>query len=70
MINEGKYGVGLEGDEVSLSLLRATIRPDIDSDMGPHDFCYLILPHAGDAVAAQVNRTAVRAVTFPPPDGA
>jgi len=58
VINEGKYGVGLEGDEVSLSLLRATIRPDITSDMGHHDFCYVILPHAGDAVAAKVNENA------------
>ena len=44
IINEGKYGVGLEKDEISLSLLRATIRPDITSDIGHHDFCYTILP--------------------------
>ncbi|MBR6029557.1 MAG: alpha-mannosidase [Clostridia bacterium] len=58
VINSGKYGVGLEGKEVSLSLLRSTIRPDITSDMGSHDIRYLILPHAGDAVAAGINRTA------------
>ena len=58
IINDGKYGVGLEGDEVSLSLLRATIRPDITSDMGKHDLRYLIFPHEGDAVAANVNRRA------------
>lgn len=58
IINEGKYGVGLEGDEISLSLLRATIRPDVTSDMGHHDFCYVILPHAGDAVQANVNQLA------------
>ena len=58
VINNGKYGVGLEGDEVSLSLLRSTIRPDITSDMGTHDIRYLILPHAGDAVAAGINRQA------------
>ena len=58
IINEGKYGVGLEGDEISLSLLRATIRPDVTSDMGHHDFCYVILPHAGDAVQASVNQLA------------
>ena len=58
VINEGKYGVGLEGDEVSLSLLRATIRPDITSDMGHHDICYVILPHSGNAVEAGVNRAA------------
>lgn len=58
VINESKYGVGLEEDEVSLSLLRATIRPDISSDMGHHDFCYVILPHAGDAVTAGINNAA------------
>ena len=58
VINQGKYGVGLEGSEVSLSLLRATIRPDITSDMGEHDIRYLLLPHMGDAVAAGVNRHA------------
>ncbi len=56
VINEGKYGLGLEEEEVSLSLLRATIRPDIESDMGLHDFCVMILPHEGDAVAAEINR--------------
>ena len=58
VINAGKYGVGLEGAEVSLSLLRSTIRPDITSDMGRHDIKYVILPHAGDAVAAGINRLA------------
>ena len=58
VINSGKYGVGLEGKEVSLSLLRSTIRPDITSDMGRHDLRYVILPHAGDAVTAGVNRLA------------
>ena len=59
VINEGKYGLGLEGGEVSLSLLRSTIRPDIASDMGTHDFCYLIYPHAGDAVEGLVNQRAL-----------
>ncbi len=55
LINENKYGVGLEGDEISLSLLRATMRPDITSDLGQHNFCYMILPHRGDAVTANIN---------------
>lgn len=56
IINEGKYGVGLEESEISLSLLRANIRPDITSDIGHHDFCYVILPHRGDAVEAEINK--------------
>ena len=58
VINSGKYGVGIEDGEVSLSLLRATIRPDITSDMGEHNIRYLIVPHEGDAVAAGINRWA------------
>lgn len=55
IINNSKYGVGIEKGSVSLSLLRATIRPDPTSDIGHHEFAYIILPHAGDAVTAKVN---------------
>ncbi len=58
VINREKYGLGLEGDEVNLSLLRATIRPDITSDMGHHEISYRILPHRDGLVEAGVNRLA------------
>ena len=58
VINDGKYGAGFEKNIISLSLLRATIRPDVVSDMGTHNFCYMIVPHEGDAVAAQINKKA------------
>ena len=58
VINSGKYGVGIEDGEVSLSLLRSTIRPDITSDMGTHSIKYMIVPHAGDAVQAGINKLA------------
>ncbi len=58
IINEGKYGAGFEKNVISLSLLRATIRPDVVSDMGEHNFCYMIMPHAGDAVSAKINNLA------------
>ena len=58
VINSGKYGVGIEDGEVSLSLLRSTIRPDITSDMGPHNIKYLIVPHEGDVVQAGINKLA------------
>ncbi len=58
LINQGKYGVSAEGGTMALSLLRATIRPDPTSDMGKHNFCYMIYPHSGDAVTAQVNKKA------------
>ncbi len=58
LINEGKYGVGVEDGIMSLSLLRATIRPDVVSDMGKHNLCYMILPHEGDPITANVNKIA------------
>ena len=60
IINENKYGVGFDKNLISLSLLRATVRPDVESDMGAHDLCYLIYPHAGNAVEAGVNRMALQ----------
>lgn len=59
LLNDCKYGVGFDENKISLSLLRATIRPDPTSDMGLHRFCYMILPHAGDAVSAHINRNAL-----------
>ena len=58
LINMGKYGVSAEENTMGLSLLRATIRPDPTSDMGKHNFCYMIYPHADDAVSARINNIA------------
>lgn len=58
LINSGKYGVSAEGSVMGLSLLRSTIRPDPTSDMGEHDFCYMIYPHSDDAVTAKINELA------------
>ena len=60
VINDSKYGVGVSGNGVTLSLLRATERPDPVSDLGAHDFCYLILPHTGSHTDAAVGREALR----------
>ncbi|MBR6165931.1 MAG: alpha-mannosidase [Clostridia bacterium] len=59
IINDGKYGVGIADGSISLSLLRATCRPDLLSDRGTHDFGYLIVPHEGSAQAAGINRMAL-----------
>lgn len=58
IINDGKYGIGFDNNVMSLSLLRATIRPDVTSDMGMHNFCYMIMPHSDDAVKAGINNIA------------
>ena len=59
IINEGKYGIGLEEKGMSLSLLRANIRPDVNSDIGRHHFSYVIFPHEGNHVEAKVNEKAI-----------
>ncbi len=58
IINDGKYGIGFDNNTMSLSLLRATIRPDVTSDMGLHNFCYMIMPHNTDFVSAGINKLA------------
>ncbi len=58
VINTGKYGVGINENSASLSLLRATMRPDPTSDEGHHEFCYLILPHYGNHIQANINNIA------------
>lgn len=60
LINDGKYGIGFKDNTMSLSLLRATIRPDVTSDTGHHNFCYMIVPHSKNAVDAGINRLALQ----------
>jgi len=60
LINDGKYGVGFLDNSMSLSLLRATERPDVTSDIGEHSFCYMIAPHENDAVTAEINKLALQ----------
>lgn len=59
IINDCKYGVSFSENTMALSLLRATIRPDPTSDMGVHRFCYMILPHSGSPVEANINKIAL-----------
>ncbi len=60
IINDGKYGASFEENTIGLSLLRATIRPDVTSDMGLHNFSYMIMPHENDAVTAKINAIAMQ----------
>lgn len=58
VINDCKYGVGISDKEITLSLLRATERPDPLSDIGHHNFTYVILPH-GDISYGEINNEAM-----------
>lgn len=60
LVNDGKYGVSLYQNTMGLSLLRATERPDVTSDLGQHSFCYMIVPHNGDVVTAGINKLALQ----------
>ena len=40
VLNESKYGVSTEGDEIALTLLRAATCPDLNADKGEHKFTY------------------------------
>ncbi len=60
LVNDGKYGVGFLNNSMSLSLLRATERPDVTSDIGKHSFCYMIVPHEGDHVKSGINKIALQ----------
>lgn len=46
LLNDCKYGVGVNGSEIRLSLLKAGLRPDTRGDEGRHSFTYSLLPHA------------------------
>ena len=45
ILNDCKYGCDVRDNTIRLSLLRATIRPDRESDRGEHRFTYSICPH-------------------------
>ncbi len=54
LLNDSKYGHGVHGHVVTLSLLRGPMYPDPFADEGHHRFTYSLLPHAGDWTAAGV----------------
>ncbi len=58
VINDCKYGVGVSDKEITLSLLRATERPDPLSDLGMHNFTYVIYPH-GNMSYGEINNLAL-----------
>ena len=40
VLNESKYGVSTQDDEIALTLLRAATCPDLNADKGEHEFAY------------------------------
>lgn len=58
LINDGKYGISFEENSMGLTLLRSTIRPDVYSDKGLHNFTYALLPHKGSPEDGGINEAA------------
>ena len=50
LLNDCKYGVGVRGGELRLTLVKSGIRPDPRGDEGDHRFTYALLPHGPFAV--------------------
>ncbi len=47
LLNDCKYGHSIKDHAMKLSLLRSPKAPDIEADMGEHDFTYSLYPHIG-----------------------
>ncbi|HUT23769.1 MAG TPA: glycoside hydrolase family 38 C-terminal domain-containing protein [Sumerlaeia bacterium] len=45
LLNDCKYGIGVLGSEMRLSLLKSGTHPDWRGDKGRHAFTYALLPH-------------------------
>ena len=68
VLNDGKYGVSVEGREIELTLLRAPAAPEMRADNGSHRFTYafttwegpwLMSPTVRDGLALNVNPVVV-----------
>jgi alpha-mannosidase len=58
LLNNGKYGVSVEGSSIGLSLARTPVFPDPSTDLEETTFTYSIYPHVGDWKKAGVLRRA------------
>jgi len=55
VINDCKYGYGIEGQTIRLSLLRSPTAPDAEQDQGLHQFSFAIVPHVGTFAQSYVS---------------
>ncbi|RUT36494.1 alpha-mannosidase [Paenibacillus zeisoli] len=58
LLNDCKYGYDIQGSTIRLSLLRAPKWPDVEADLGEHEFTYSLYPHEGDWRTAHTLRRA------------
>lgn len=48
LLNDCKYGHDTDKNTMSVTLLRGTVHPDPDGDLGVHEITYSLYPHRGD----------------------
>jgi alpha-mannosidase len=58
LLNDCKYGIGIEGSEARLTLIKSGTHPDPRGDAGTHFVTYSLLPHAGPFSVEAVVRPA------------
>ncbi len=58
LLNDGKYGVSVEGSNVGLSITRSPLYPDYATDLETNTFTYSIYPHKGNWKEAEVFKRA------------
>ncbi len=54
VLNDCKYGISMNGNELQLSLLRASASPEMRADNGSHDFTYAFTAWEGDFLHSPV----------------
>lgn len=58
LVNDCKYGYAVQGNVMTLSLLRASTEPDGEADQGPHRFSFGVYPHVGTYAESDVQAVA------------
>ena len=56
VLNDCKYGVNVAGNSINLTLLRATMAPDMHADLGAHEFTYSFFAWNGSLSESDVTR--------------
>ena len=58
ILNDCKYGCDVAGSTMRISLIKTATFPDENQDIGLHEFCYSLYPHAGDVREGRVREEA------------
>ncbi len=58
VLNDCKYGYGIDGQEIGLSLLKCATYPNPEADKCEHSFTYSVYPHSGGFTNSDVQKQA------------